>query len=298
MKSVSRWRAAHVIATEMTPEIAHRTWSLMDLGSEPTCHAFLLSEGGARVGDAAGSGDISLSGPALVWFPRSGDQRYRLLAGGRGAHFSARAAFIERTIGASALGLHLRPILRAPLVLHADRIADRDRELGVAFLALAREAREQEAGAAEMMAASLTLILIHLGRMSAEPSVSAPGRTLHVPTAQRFSQLLELHYQEGLGIDAYADLLGVTRAHLHDTCLKAFGRTPLALIHARLIDEAGRRLSHTALPVEQIAYSLGFRDPAYFNRFFKRLTGSTPGNFRRQAAHSRSAADTSFAAWP
>ncbi len=163
MDNLSRHRSAHVSADEMLPDIAHRSWSLMDLGREATCHAFLLTTGGARVHDEHRGGTIELSGPAFVWFPRSGGQTFQLKAGGRGANFSARADFIERTIGASAMGLQLRPILHAPLILQADKIGTHREELGAAFGILAREARAQEAGAAEMMAASLTLILTHLG---------------------------------------------------------------------------------------------------------------------------------------
>ena len=298
MDTASRHHSAHVAAAEMLPEIAHRSWSLMDLGREATCHAFLLTTGGAKVHDDAAGSTIELGGPALVWFPRSGGQTFQLKAGGRGANFSARADFIERTIGASAMGLQLRPILRAPLILQADTIGPHREELGAAFLILAREARTQEAGAAEMMAASLTLILTHLARMTAELAAAVPSLTPRPPSARRFRQLVELHYHEGLGISDYADMLGVTRAHLHDACLKTFGKTPLALVHSRLIDEARQRLSHTALPVEQIGYSLGFGDPAYFNRFFKRLTEETPGRFRQRIRHQREQSGGSFADWP
>jgi AraC-like DNA-binding protein len=84
--------------------------------------------------------------------------------------------------------------------------------------------------------------------------------------------LIELHYRQNLSVEAFASLLGVTRPHLHDTCLRGTGRTPLALIHDRVISEAKLMLEQTELLVEQVAYGLGFREPAYFNRFFKRMT--------------------------
>ena len=44
--------------------------------------------------------------------------------------------------------------------------------------------------------------------------------------------------------------------------------------------EAKRQLHYTSSPVSEIAYALGFEDPAYFTRFFSRLTGESPRAFR------------------
>jgi len=46
--------------------------------------------------------------------------------------------------------------------------------------------------------------------------------------------------------------------------------------------EARRRLTYVAMPVAQIAPELGFCDPAYFSRFFRRHAGVPPDRFRRQ----------------
>jgi AraC family transcriptional regulator, transcriptional activator of pobA len=54
------------------------------------------------------------------------------------------------------------------------------------------------------------------------------------------------------------------------------------LIARRLLEAAQRDLVFTPSPVQKVAYSLGFSDPAYFNRFFRRMTGTTPGAFRPQ----------------
>ena len=118
-------------------------------------------------------------------------------------------------------------------------------------------------------------------------------------TVQRFQQLIELHYRDGLTIADLVRLLSVTRTHLHDACLKVTGRTPLTLLHDRIVEEARHRLEQTHLSVEQIGYGLGFRDPGYFNRFFKRATGMSPGRHRK--AHRvprRGAEPASFSAWP
>jgi len=54
-------------------------------------------------------------------------------------------------------------------------------------------------------------------------------------------------------------------------------------VHERLAREACRRLTYVAAPISQLAYELGFEDPAYFCRFFKRHTGHSPRDYRRSA---------------
>ena len=61
------------------------------------------------------------------------------------------------------------------------------------------------------------------------------------------------------------------------------GVSALELVHERLTREACRRLIYIAAPAARLASELGFEDPAYFSRFFKRRTGLSPQSYR--AAH-------------
>ena len=151
-----------------------------------------------------------------------------------------------------------------------------------------------------MMGFHLGLLLLHLWRASAEtPATATAARGTGLTTVQRFQQVLELHYRDDLGIAHFARLLGVTRAHLHGACLKITGKTPLTLVHHRLVEEARVRLEQTNSTIEQVGYSLGFRDPGYFSRFFKRLTGVSPGQHRKASVVLGSVdKPSSFAAWP
>ena len=54
------------------------------------------------------------------------------------------------------------------------------------------------------------------------------------------------------------------------------------MINQRLLLEAKRSLVYTAMTINQVADSLGFSEPAYFSRFFKRSTGQSPKDFRLQ----------------
>jgi AraC family transcriptional activator of pobA len=83
-------------------------------------------------------------------------------------------------------------------------------------------------------------------------------------------------------VEAYAAALGLSAAHLNALCRRLAGVSALQLSNQRLLLEAKRNLVNTTLPVYQVADSLGFSEPAYFSRFFKRATGLTPKAFRGQ----------------
>jgi AraC family transcriptional activator of pobA len=57
----------------------------------------------------------------------------------------------------------------------------------------------------------------------------------------------------------------------------------MQMVHARILLEAKRQLCYTSNSVSEIAYALGFDDPAYFTRFFSQRTGTSPRTFRRRA---------------
>nr|AIK66552.1 AraC family of transcriptional regulator [Arhodomonas sp. Seminole] len=98
---------------------------------------------------------------------------------------------------------------------------------------------------------------------------------------QRFQALVEDRYREQPSVEALAGELGITAAHLNTLCRRLTGRSPLQLLHERVLLEAKRELTYTNLTISRIADGLGFSEPAYFTRFFKRMTGLSPRAFRR-----------------
>ena len=76
-------------------------------------------------------------------------------------------------------------------------------------------------------------------------------------------------------------MLGVSRDRLLHACRRRFGRPPIEIVHQRVLLEAQRGLIYTARTIEQIGSALGFEDPAYFSRFFKKHTGIGPQRYRR-----------------
>jgi transcriptional regulator GlxA family with amidase domain len=64
----------------------------------------------------------------------------------------------------------------------------------------------------------------------------------------------------------------------------ATGRRPIEYVHEVRIDEARRILESSALGVDEVGYSVGYEDPTFFRRLFKRMTGITPAAYRRKFA--------------
>lgn len=99
-----------------------------------------------------------------------------------------------------------------------------------------------------------------------------------------FQELIEEHFTTLKTPKEYAALLHLTPNYLNGYCKKRSGKSAGALIRQRILLEAKRLLTHTQLPVAQVAYRLNFDDNSYFGRFFKRYTGITPERFRKQQA--------------
>lgn len=98
---------------------------------------------------------------------------------------------------------------------------------------------------------------------------------------RHFMDLVARHYRRGWSIEDYASELGITSTRLNHVCRRQTGHSALQLVHDRLLLEAKRSLLYTAMTVSEIAYSLGFTDPAYFSRFFTRRVGCSPSLFRK-----------------
>lgn len=93
--------------------------------------------------------------------------------------------------------------------------------------------------------------------------IESPRQTLDLRTAKDFAERLSIHVN-----------------YLNKVLKEATGKTTMQLIAARMVQEAKILLKQTNLNISEIAYSLGFEDPAHFSNFFKKHTTLTPHAFR------------------
>ena len=96
-----------------------------------------------------------------------------------------------------------------------------------------------------------------------------------------FSRHLEIHFREKHNVADYADLLHIAPKTLTHKFKNLNLDSPNQFIINRILLEAKRLLFYTDKAVKEIAYDLGYEDPAYFNRLFTNKIGSTPVNFKK-----------------
>lgn len=283
-----------LVGSKIVAALADRSWSFNASGR---CHLFLVQSGDAVL-TVPQQPDAGFRGPALLWIPQAGQGRLRITAGGAGFTVSVTPVFVQRAVSDPGLTIHLHPLLDRVVLAGPDMLGPNLPMITQSFAVLVDESAHLPATAEPMMGLHLASVLLVLWRCSRAANLAEP-RGAGATIVQRFRQLVELHYREGLRIDDFAASLAVTREQLHDACLRTTGRTPLVLVHQRLVAEACARLEQTDLSVEQVGYGIGFCDPGYFSRFFKRQTGHSPGAYRRNALTGRRPITApSFAAWP
>ena len=239
--------------------------------------------------------ETSLQAPTLVWVPIGNPAQLTLFAGSRGAWLAISDAALGQIALPGTIVEDIGHLARRPQL--GTRI---ERDVAVRLMTLIGtmegELREGPPGAQEMVRHQLAIVAILLWRnsdLSATASQPAPRALV-----SSFLHLVDQHMRDHWSVADYARALGVSIDRLNTALLRATGRTPLSLIHNRLMTEARQMLETSGMQIAGIALSLGFEDPAYFSRFFKRLNGTTPRQYRIDVTRSQAELSGSFAAWP
>lgn len=264
----------------------------------PRAHLLFLENG---TGTAVLRGTtIAFKAPAMLWLPSDLEGSLQVEAGGRGSFIAISEDFLTRTVASSPEAIQLRRTIDRFVLIGDDRIQPARDAIAASCLALRRELRTPGPGSQTLLSSHALLLCLLLWRSVAadEAEHDSAQRGDGPRLVGNFLQMVELHFREGWPIARYAAALGVTTDRLHAHCKREKGLSPRTIVHQRLAHEARTRLLQLDLPVEQIGYGLGFRDPGYFNRFFRKYQGISPGAYRRSARLEQIQRGPTFAAWP
>lgn len=101
-------------------------------------------------------------------------------------------------------------------------------------------------------------------------------------TLQSFLKILEENYHRPLGVDYYAEKLFMSARNLNLICKQILQQTVTEIIETRKLIEAKNQLTHSDKNISEIGFDLGFNEKAYFTNVFKKRTGQTPSEFRKE----------------
>jgi transcriptional regulator GlxA family with amidase domain len=147
-------------------------------------------------------------------------------------------------------------------------------------LALYLVARYVGATAAQAMARSFALQWHHDGLA---PYIVFDGPKNHgdaeIVAAQDW---LATNFSVGSPVDELIRQSGLAERTFKRRFTQATGFSPIDYVQRLRVEDAKRRLERTEAPVDEISWQVGYEDPAFFRRLFKRTTGLSPGLYRRR----------------
>lgn len=182
--------------------------------------------------------------------------------------FKNEAEFIDYVIDTCLFDcVTLRPVIKLP-----------DTGLSDLLVKLYDEYQQPQADSEKVIASWLKIIITHINRVKTGPAVSVKDPQFIL--FRRFRIEVQKHFKKEHSVQYYAQLLQTPARTLNSLCRKFNNRSAGEFIQQRILLEAQRALYHNTQAVKEIGYELGFDDPAYFTRFFKKLTGLSPQEYR------------------
>lgn len=132
----------------------------------------------------------------------------------------------------------------------------------------------------------LKLLLIECNNICSINPIESDVDTTGDNLIRAFKKAVDKNYKKEHSTTFYANELHITPDHLNRTFKAKTGKTAKDYIQARIITEAKRLLYFTDLANKEIAYEVGFNEPANFSAFFKKHTQLSPSHFKKSEIKS------------
>ena len=145
---------------------------------------------------------------------------------------------------------------------------------------LIEEFQQKETAQYDMLQSYLKQFIISAVRVQKENNLIKEDTETRL--FKDFSLLVEQNYKTMHSVTDYANRLGISPKSITKHFKKTGSKTPSDFIKNRIILEAKRLLIYTDKTVKEIAFDLGFNDPAYFTRFFTKAILKSPLQFKKE----------------
>lgn len=153
--------------------------------------------------------------------------------------------------------------------------------LNTLFSVLYEEFDIKDTGQEEMLRILLKRFIIRCTRLANKQLVENGNNQSYIDLIRHFNVLVEEHFKTKKSVSEYAELMYKSPKTIANVFSKNSDRTPLEVIHERVIIESKRMILYTDKSVKKIGMDLGYDDPAQFSKLFKKQVGLTAGEFRK-----------------
>lgn len=288
-------------AERITSALRNQQWGLS--GQQQPFHSVILLASGQGV-VTSDQNDLVLNGPCVAWLRSGYGKALKVSAGSEGVLIGMTEGMLLDAIGRNPDSHSLQYINRKSFVYDCPNVDESSIQLRNAFHALLEESKRKTNASWTLLSAYITIISTLIWRLSGGEEIVSGTIKDSSGILQKFRQLIEINYRNRWSVKEYAEEIGVTQDRLYNCCRRELDRTPIQLIHQRILHEAKLTLEKSSLNIEQISNVLGFRDAPHFSHFFKKLTGQSPKEYRQKStmAIPRKELDQvskpSFEQWP
>ena len=150
------------------------------------------------------------------------------------------------------------------------------------FALLSEEFTNQEEIKGSMLRMLLVQFIITLTRLSKKQYIGQEPAEDQFNLLRQFNLLVEIHFRKEKQVQFYATKLFKSPKTISNIFAKYSKKSPLTIIHQRVVTEAKRLIYYTDKSIKEIATELGFEDVSHFSKFIKGQTQKTPTELKKE----------------
>lgn len=159
---------------------------------------------------------------------------------------------------------------------------DQKRKLHILHEVFLEELETKDSIQAEMLRLLMARFIIKITRLIKSQGNYGQVHDEKLEIIRMFTFLVEWHFRKEHSVSFYAAELNKSPKTISNYFSK-FDKTPLQIIHDRIVLEAKRLLTYTDKSAKEIAFEVGFHDASHLSRLFKKQTGESPSAFKNKS---------------